>query len=104
MPTVKLPRRAFLHLVAGAAALPAMSRTAKAQAYPARPVRCIVGYAPGGGTDIFVRLVGQVLPARLGQPLSLRTGPEPPPTSRRRPSSVRQPMVRRYSGPTQPPR
>src|SRR5262245_32111048 len=68
MPTVKLPRRAFLHLVAGAAALPAVSRIAWAQAYPARPVRIIVGYAPGGGTDIFVRLVGQSLPARLGQP------------------------------------
>jgi hypothetical protein len=43
-------------------------RIAFAQAYPTRPVRCIVGYAPGGGTDIFVRLVGQSLPARLGQP------------------------------------
>src|SRR5215469_5589636 len=65
---MKLPRRQFLHLAAGAAALPAVSRIAFAQAYPSRPVRCIVGYAPGGGTDIFVRLVGQTLPARLGQP------------------------------------
>jgi tripartite-type tricarboxylate transporter receptor subunit TctC len=65
---MKLPRRQFLHLVAGAAALPTIPRVAWAQAYPSRPVRCIVGYAPGGGTDIFVRLVGQSLPARLGQP------------------------------------
>jgi hypothetical protein len=66
---MKLPhRRQFLHLAAGAAAVPAVSRFAFAQAYPTRPVRCIVGYAPGGGTDIFVRLVGQSLPARLGQP------------------------------------
>src|SRR5215831_17425355 len=64
---MKLPRRKFLHLAAGAAALPALSQIAWAQAYPTRPVRCIVGYAPGGGTDIFVRLVGQSLPARLGQ-------------------------------------
>src|SRR5215813_11538503 len=72
---MKLSRRRVLHLAAGAAALPAMSRTARAQAYPARPVRCIVGYAPGGGTDIFVRLVGQVLPARLGQPFIIENRP-----------------------------
>jgi tripartite-type tricarboxylate transporter receptor subunit TctC len=65
---MKLPRRNFLLVAAGAAALPALSRIAWAQAYPTRPVRCIVGYAPGGGTDIFVRLVGQSLPVRLGQP------------------------------------
>jgi tripartite-type tricarboxylate transporter receptor subunit TctC len=65
---MKLPRRRFLHLAAGAAALPAVSRIAWAQAYPTRPVRCIVGYAAGGGTDIFVRLLGQSLSERLGQP------------------------------------
>jgi tripartite-type tricarboxylate transporter receptor subunit TctC len=65
---MKLPRRRFLHLAAGAAALPAVSRIAWAQAYPARPIRCIVGYAAGGGTDIFVRLLGQSLSERLGQP------------------------------------
>jgi tripartite-type tricarboxylate transporter receptor subunit TctC len=65
---MNLPRRSFLHLAAGAAALPAVSRIAWAQAYPARPIRCIVGYAAGGGTDIFVRLLGQSLSERLGQP------------------------------------
>jgi tripartite-type tricarboxylate transporter receptor subunit TctC len=65
---MNLPRRSFLHLAAGAAALPAVSRIAWAQVYPARPIRCIVGYAAGGGTDIFVRLLGQSLSERLGQP------------------------------------
>jgi tripartite-type tricarboxylate transporter receptor subunit TctC len=65
---MKLPRRRFLHLAAGAAALPAVARIAWAQAYPSRPIRCIVGYAAGGGTDIFVRLLGQSLSERLGQP------------------------------------
>src|SRR6266699_1062352 len=63
---MKLPRRKFLHFAVGAAALPAVSRFAWAQAYPTRPVRCIVGYAAGGGTDIFVRLMGQSLSERLG--------------------------------------
>jgi tripartite-type tricarboxylate transporter receptor subunit TctC len=62
-----LVRRRFLRLAAGAAAVPAVSRTAWAQTYPTRPVRCIVGYPAGGGTDIFVRLLGQVLSERLGQ-------------------------------------
>jgi tripartite-type tricarboxylate transporter receptor subunit TctC len=66
---MNLLRRKFLHPAAGAAALPAFSRITSAQAYPSRPVRCIVGYPAGGGTDIFVRLVGQSLPPRLGQPL-----------------------------------
>jgi tripartite-type tricarboxylate transporter receptor subunit TctC len=68
---MKLPRRIFLHLAAGAAALPAISRAARSQTYPTRPVRCIVGYPPGGGADIFARLVGQLLPSRLGQPFSI---------------------------------
>jgi tripartite-type tricarboxylate transporter receptor subunit TctC len=64
---MKLPRRKFLHLAAGAAALPAVSRIASAQIYPSRPVCIIVGFAPAGGTDIMARLIGQWLSDRLGQ-------------------------------------
>ncbi len=64
---MKLPRRTFLHLAAGAAALPFISRRAEAQAYPTHPVRIIVGFAPGGSTDILARLMGQWLSERLGQ-------------------------------------
>jgi tripartite-type tricarboxylate transporter receptor subunit TctC len=63
---MKLPRRRFLHLAAGAAALPAMSVIAWAQAYPARPVRIIVGFPAGGTTDIAARLIAQALSERLG--------------------------------------
>src|SRR4051812_34270403 len=64
---MKLPRRQFLHLVAGAAALPAMSRSAKAQGYPARPVRIISGSAAGTSQDIVARLIGQWLSERVGR-------------------------------------
>src|SRR5262245_54309359 len=64
---MKLPRRTFLQLAAGAATLSAMPRIGSAQAYPTRPVRVIVGYPPGGGTDIFTRLLCQALTERLGQ-------------------------------------
>jgi tripartite-type tricarboxylate transporter receptor subunit TctC len=73
---VKLPhRRKFLHLAAGAIALPALSRIASAQAYPARPVHILVGFAPGGPTDIAARLIGQWLSDRLGQPFIVENRP-----------------------------
>jgi tripartite-type tricarboxylate transporter receptor subunit TctC len=69
------PRRAFLHLVTGAAALSAVSRIAWAQTYPTRPVRLIVGFAPGGATDIMARLIGQWLSERLGQQFVIENRP-----------------------------
>jgi len=68
-------RRQFLHLAAGVAALPAVSRVAWAQAYPARPVRLVVGAPAGGATDIFARLAGQWLSERLGQPAVIENRP-----------------------------
>jgi tripartite-type tricarboxylate transporter receptor subunit TctC len=64
---MKLPRRTFLHLVAGAAALPAVMRGASAQAYPTRPITMIVPFAPGGGTDVAARIVGEHMGRTLGQ-------------------------------------
>ena len=73
---MKLPhRRQFLHLAAGAAALPAAARVARGQSYPSRPVHWIVGYTPGGGNDIFARLMGQWLQERLGQPFVIENRP-----------------------------
>ena len=73
---MKIPRRRFLELAAGATALPAASRIARAQSYPTRPVRIVVGYAAGGGTDLVARLMGQWLSERLGQQFVIenRTG------------------------------
>src|SRR6516162_912589 len=72
---MKLPRRKFLHLAAGSAALPVVSRFARAQAYPTRPVRLIVAVAPGGGADILARLMGQWLSDRLGQQFVIENRP-----------------------------
>jgi tripartite-type tricarboxylate transporter receptor subunit TctC len=72
---MKFPRRTFLHLAVGAAALPEMLRLAWAQTYPSRPVHCIVGFPAGGPNDIVARLIGQWLSARLGQQFVVKNRP-----------------------------
>jgi tripartite-type tricarboxylate transporter receptor subunit TctC len=72
---MKLPRRQFLHLAGAAAALPAVAHIARAQTYPTRPVRLIIGYPPGGSADITARLMGQWLSERLGQPFIVESRP-----------------------------
>jgi tripartite-type tricarboxylate transporter receptor subunit TctC len=72
---MKLPRRQFLHLAAGVAALPVVSRVARAQAYPTRPVRILVGFPPGGAADTIVRIMAQWLTDRLGQPFIVENRP-----------------------------
>src|SRR5215468_1589787 len=72
---MKLPRRTFLELAAGAAVLPAVSRIAWAQTYPTRPVRLIVGFPPGGGADTVARIIGPWLSQRLGQPVVIENRP-----------------------------
>jgi tripartite-type tricarboxylate transporter receptor subunit TctC len=72
---MKLPRRRFLCLAAGAAALPAISGIATAQNYPTRPVRLVVTFPPGGSNDLHARLIGQWLSERLGQPFIIENRP-----------------------------
>jgi tripartite-type tricarboxylate transporter receptor subunit TctC len=72
---MKLPRRRFLHLTAGALAAPAMSRLAWAQAYPSQPIRIIVGFSAGSGSDIYARLMAQWLSERLGQSIIIENRP-----------------------------
>jgi tripartite-type tricarboxylate transporter receptor subunit TctC len=72
---MKLPRRRFLRLAAGAAAFPATPRIARAQTYPVRPVRWILGFGAGTSVDIFARLMGQWLSERLGQPFIIENRP-----------------------------
>src|SRR5262249_40069091 len=72
---MKLSRRNFLHLTAGAAVFSAVSRVARAQGYPSRPVRIIVGFAPGQAIGIVPRLIGQWLSERLGQPINNENRP-----------------------------
>src|SRR6202011_4114133 len=73
--TANVGRRRFLPLAAGAAALPAVPRIARAQTYPTRPVRLVVGYPAGGGTDITTRLIGQWLSEQLAQPFITENRP-----------------------------
>ena len=72
---MKLPRRKFLRLAVGAAALPVVSRIARAQTYPSRPVRIIVGFPAGGSADLHARLIGQWLSERLGQQFVVENRP-----------------------------
>src|SRR5258708_34326225 len=94
---MKLPRRQFLHLAAGAAALPVLSRIARAQAYPTRPVRIMAGFSARSTTDIGARLIGEWLQARLGQALVIgnppRAGGNNAPRAGVRTGSARAPVV-----------
>ena len=72
---MKFPRRQFLHLAAGAAALPVVTRIAGAQTYPSRPLRFIVAYPPGGAADTAARIMGQWLSERVRQPVVVENRP-----------------------------
>ena len=92
---MKLPHRSrFLHLVASAAALPAVSRVAWAQAYGSRPVRIIIGFPAGTTADIIARLLGQWLSERLGQPFLIEdTGAHPPRKKKSRTAMSRSSLI-----------
>jgi tripartite-type tricarboxylate transporter receptor subunit TctC len=91
---MKLPhRRQFLHLAAGAAALPAVSHIARAEMYPSRPVHLMVGFAAGDGYDIVARLIGQWLSERLGEPFVIESRPGPGTNIATEASSVVMPHV-----------
>lgn len=72
---MKLCRRQFLHFAAGGVTIPAVSTIARAQAYPIRPIHLVVGFPPGGPTDVFARLMGQWLSERMGQPFVIENRP-----------------------------
>jgi tripartite-type tricarboxylate transporter receptor subunit TctC len=74
---MKLPRRRFLHLAAGTVALPAVSRIAGAQTYPARPITMIVPFAAGGATDVIARLVAKPMGESLGRSIIMRMSAAP---------------------------
>src|SRR6188474_1994074 len=72
---MKFPRRKFLHLIAGAAAVPAIPLAARAQAYPARPPHVVTGFPPGGISDTYARLIAQWLSERMGQQFVVENRP-----------------------------
>ena len=98
-----LPRRRFFRLVTGAAVLPAVSRAAWVLDYPTRPVRIIVGFPPGGPTDIFARLIGEWLSNRLGQAFIVENRPGAGSRSVSRPSLLHPLMAIRYYWSARPP-
>jgi tripartite-type tricarboxylate transporter receptor subunit TctC len=92
---MNLPRRSFLRLASGIAALPAFPYIAAAQSYPIRPVRVIVPFAPAGSSDITARFLGAWLSEHLGQQFVIETDPGPQVTLVPKPSSVRRPTATR---------
>ena len=95
---MKLPRRRFLQLAAGGLMLPTASHTVRAQAYPSKPLRWLIGFPAGGGADTVARIMEPWLTRRLGQPVIIENRPGPRPTSRCRPSSTRRPTDTRCCG------
>src|SRR5262245_52276920 len=86
---MKLPRRNFLHLAAGAATLPALSRIARAQVYPSRPITMLVGYGVGGPSDTIARIVADRMRSTLGQPIVVENVTGAAGSNRRRPPRAR---------------